>query len=189
MPPAYTGTLHGRPYHWAVATPDDLFDLLREFRIPTTTRTHEPVFTVEQARQVRGELPGGHSKNLFLRTKKGAMWLVVAREDRQIDLKQLASRLGSDRFSFGSPDRLMRILGVIPGAVTPFAVINDTEGIVQVVLDQGLLDEDPLNFHPLDNSMTTAISADDLLRFLAATGHTPIVLELGNTPTNRRPFS
>jgi Ala-tRNA(Pro) deacylase len=161
-----------------VATPDDLFRLLHDLDIPTSTLTHEPVFTVEQARRVRGRLPGGHSKNLFLRTKKGVMWLIVAKEDRQIDLKQLATRLGSDRLSFGSPERLMGALGVIPGAVTPFGVINDTQGRVRVVLDRGLLEEDPLNFHPLDNTMTTAITSVDLLRFLEATGHEPLVIDL-----------
>jgi len=161
-----------------VATPDDLFRLLRDLDIPTSTLTHEPVFTVEQARRVRGRLPGGHSKNLFLRTKKGVMWLIVAKEDRQIDLKQLATRLGSDRLSFGSPERLMGALGVIPGAVTPFGVINDPQGRVRVVLDRGLLEEDPLNFHPLDNTMTTAITSVDLLRFLEATGHEPLVIDL-----------
>jgi len=162
----------------AVATPDDLFRFLRDLDISTTTLTHEPVFTVDQAREVRGELPGGHSKNLFLRTKKGAMWLIVAREDRRIDLKELAARLDSERFSFGSSERLMGALGVIPGAVTPFAVINDTEGSVRVVLDRGLLELDPLNFHPLDNSMTTTIAPNDLLRFLEAVGHEPIVIDL-----------
>ena len=161
-----------------VATPDDLFRLLHDLDIPTSTLTHEPVFTVEQARRVRGRVPGGHSKNLFLRTKKGVMWLIVAKEDRQIDLKQLATRLGSDRLSFGSPERLMGALGVIPGAVTPFGVINDTQGRVRVVLDRGLLEEDPLNFHPLDNTMTTAITSVDLLRFLEATGHEPLVIDL-----------
>jgi Ala-tRNA(Pro) deacylase len=161
-----------------VATPDDLFLFLHDLGISVTTLTHDPVFTVDQARQIRGDLPGGHSKNLFLRTKKGAMWLVVSREDRQIDLKEVAVRLGSDRLSFGSPERLMRALGVIPGAVTPFAVINDTEGAVQVVLDRGLLKLDPLNFHPLDNTMTTAISASNLLRFLDATGHQPTMIDL-----------
>jgi Ala-tRNA(Pro) deacylase len=161
-----------------VATPDDLFRLLHDLDIPTSTLTHEPVFTVEQARRVRGRLPGGHSKNLFLRTKKGVMWLIVAKEDRQIDLKQLATRLGSDRLSFGSPERLMGALGVIPGAVTPFGVINDPQGRVRVVLDRGLLEEDPLNFHPLDNAMTTAITSADLLRFLEATGHEPLVIDL-----------
>jgi Ala-tRNA(Pro) deacylase len=161
-----------------VATPDDLFRLLHDLDIPTTTLTHEPVFTVDEARTIRGELPGGHSKNLFLRTKKGAMWLIVAKEDRLIDLKELATRLGSDRLSFGSPERLMDALGVIPGAVTPFAVINDTDGRVHVVLDRELLEEDPLNFHPLDNTMTTAISPQDLLRFLEAIGHEPLIVGL-----------
>jgi Ala-tRNA(Pro) deacylase len=160
------------------ATPGDLFRYLEKLGIVTTTVTHPAVFTVEEAKVERGILPGGHSKSLFLRTKKGSMWLVVAREDRRIDLKELAARLGSDRFSFGSPDRLMDTLGVIPGAVTPFAVINDTERSVQVVLDRGLLELDPLNFHPLDNSMTTAIATNDLLRFLEAVGHEPIVIDL-----------
>jgi len=166
------------PYDCAVATPEDLFSFLRDLGISTTTSTHDPVFTVEQAQQVRGDLAGGHSKNLFLRTKKGAMWLIVAKEDRAIDLKELATRLGSDRFSFGSAERLMGALGVIPGAVTPFAVINDTDGRVHVVLDRELLEEDPLNFHPLDNTMTTAISPPDLLRFLEATGHEPLIVAL-----------
>jgi Ala-tRNA(Pro) deacylase len=161
-----------------VTTPDDLFELLRDLGVSASTVTHVAVFTVDQARRVRGELPGGHSKNLFLRTKKGAMWLVVAREDRSIDLKALAERLGSDRLSFGSPERLMGALGVIPGAVTPFAMINDPEGLVQVVLDRGLLELDPLNFHPLDNTMTTAISSEDLLKFLDAVNHRPLVLDL-----------
>lgn len=161
-----------------VATPDDLFELLRRLGIPTETITHPAVFTVDQAREVRGELQGGHSKNLFLRTKKGSMWLVVTREDRSIDLKELSTRLETGRLSFGSPERLMGTLGVIPGAVTPFAVMNDTERLVQVVLDRGLLDLEPLNFHPLVNTMTTAISSSDLLKFLHAVDHEPIVIDL-----------
>lgn len=161
-----------------MATPEDLFELLRRLGIPTKTITHPAVFTVEQAREIRGELQGGHSKNLFLRTKKGSMWLVVTCEDRSIDLKELSTRLDTGRFSFGSPERLMRTLGVIPGAVTPFAVMNDTERLVQVVLDRGLLDLEPLNFHPLVNTMTTAISSVDLLKFLDAVDHEPIVIDL-----------
>ena len=128
---------------------------------------------------LRGELPGGHVKNLFLRNKKGAMWLVVAEEDRQIDLKALGEKIGAGRVSFGSPDRLMQYLGVLPGSVTPFGVINDKGLEVQVVLDRALLDHDPVNVHPLTNDRTTAISPKDLLAFLEATGHKPQILDLG----------
>ncbi len=158
----------------APATPDDLFARLRELGIETTTMTHEPVFTVEEAKRLRGEISGAHTKNLFLRNKKGRMWLVTCLEDRQVDLKALGDALGGGRLSFGSADRLMRYLGVIPGAVTPFAAINDHGGAVQVVLDKGMLgDYEVLNFHPLDNAMTTAIAPGDLVRFLRGVGHPP----------------
>jgi Ala-tRNA(Pro) deacylase len=105
------------------------------------------------------------------------MWLVVLPEDQKVDLRRLAEILGAGRFGFASPERLDTYLGVIPGAVTPFAVVNDTAGVVTVVLEKGLLDADPLHFHPLDNSLTTAISPDDLLRFLDETGHPVTVLD------------
>jgi Ala-tRNA(Pro) deacylase len=158
-------------------TSEELLAFLDQHRIDHRTVEHPPVFTVEEAKRLRGELPGAHSKSLFLRNKKGAMWLVVALEDRPIDLKGLAGRLGAGRLSFGSADRLMRALGVIPGAVTPFGVINDAEHVVQVVLDREMLQQEPLNFHPLDNAKTTAISADGLLSFLGATGHEPVLLD------------
>ncbi len=160
------------------ATPDDLFARFRDLEIQTHTVEHPPVFTVEEAKALRGKLPGGHTKNLFLRNKKGAMWLVVCSEDRAIDLKELAHLLGAGRFSFGSSDRLMKHMGVIPGAVTPFGVINDTGGRVRVVLERAMLDADTLNFHPLDNARTTAIAATDLVRFLEAEGHRPQIVEL-----------
>jgi Ala-tRNA(Pro) deacylase len=159
-------------------TPADLFAYLDSLAIATSTIEHAPVFTVEQAKEHRGELEGGHCKSLFLRDKKGRMWLVVTLEDRQIDLKALPPLLGSGRLSFGSAERLMTYLGVIPGAVTPFAVVNDVEGHVGVALDEAMLESDPLNYHPLDNAMTTAISPTDLLRFLHATGHAPQILDL-----------
>jgi Ala-tRNA(Pro) deacylase len=142
--------------------------------------THPAVFTVEEARRHRGDLPGTHTKNLFLRDKKGAMWLVVCREDRAVDLKALGERIGARHLSFGSAERLLRHLGITPGAVSPFAVINDTERAVRVVLDKGVLAADPVNLHPLDNTMTTAITGADLLRFLEAEGHPPRVLDLAS---------
>ena len=161
-------------------SPDELLARLLELGLSSRTVSHPPVFTVEQAKALRGELPGGHVKNLFLRNKKGAMWLVVAEEDRQIDLKALGERIGAGRVSFGSPDRLMQYLGVLPGSVTPFGVINDTACEVQVVLDKALLDHDPVNVHPLTNDRTTAISPKDLLTFLDATGHKPQIMDLGS---------
>jgi len=160
------------------ATAEDLFARLEGLGIQARTVEHPPVFTVEEAKALRGELPGAHIKNLFLRNKKGAMWLVVCLEDRQIDLKALAAALGAGRFSFGSAERLMRHLGILPGAVTPFAAINDKAGAVQVVLDQAMLAESPINCHPLVNHMTTALAPDGLVRFLEAEGHAPLILDL-----------
>jgi Ala-tRNA(Pro) deacylase len=160
------------------ATSDDLFERFRELGIAARTVEHPPVFTVEEAKALRGKLPGGHTKNLFLRNKKGAMWLLVCMEDRKVDLKELAKRLGAGRFSFGSADRLMKYMGVIPGAVTPFGILNDSGGRVRVVLERAMLDEDTLNFHPLDNAKTTALAATDLVRFLDAENHPPEIIEL-----------
>jgi Ala-tRNA(Pro) deacylase len=159
------------------ATPEELFARLEALGIRTRTVSHPPVFTVEEAKALRGELPGGHVKNLFLRNKKGAMWLVVAEEDRRIDLKALGERLGAGKVSFGSPERLMEHLGVIPGAVTPFGLINDRAAAVQPVVDKALLAHDPVNVHPLTNEMTTAIAPNDLLRFIESCGHRPRILD------------
>ena len=162
----------------APATPDDLFARLGALGIATRTMRHPPVFTVEEAKTLRGELEGAHTKNLFLRNKKGRMWLVVCLEDRQIDLKQLGETLQGGRLSFGSAQRLMTYLGVIPGAVTPFALMNDHGGAVEAMLDRALEDYAVLNFHPLDNAMTTQIAPADLIAFLKATGHPPTMLDL-----------
>jgi|SRR5476649_850202 Ala-tRNA(Pro) deacylase len=158
-------------------SPQQLFDRLAELGIVHATVEHEAVFTVEQAKQHRGTLPGHHIKNLFLRNKKQEMWLVVALEDRAIDLKRLGEVLGAGRLSFGSPERLRTYLGVEPGSVTPFSVINDTAHKVSLVLDRGLGEGGPINAHPLTNTMTSAIVLPDLLRFFEATGHAPRWLE------------
>ena len=160
-------------------SPQQLFDRLAELGIDHKTVEHEAVFTVEQARQHRGVLPGHHIKNLFLRNKKEEMWLVVALEDRAMDLKRLGEVLGAGRLSFGSPERLRTYLGVEPGSVTPFSVINDTARKVSLVLDRALRDGGPVNAHPLTNTMTSAIALPDLLRFFEATGHAPRWLDLG----------
>jgi Ala-tRNA(Pro) deacylase len=158
-------------------TPDQLLSFLDELDIPTTTVEHAPVFTVEQAKRVRGPLEGGHCKSLFLRNKKGAMWLVVLFEDTVVDLRRLGDVIGAGRVGFASPERLDHYLGVIPGAVTPFAVVNDTAREVKVALERGLLECDPLHFHPLENTRTTAISPAGLLDFLEAADHSPTLID------------
>lgn len=151
--------------------PQQLFARLEALGIAQRTVEHPPVFTVEEAKALRGNLPGHHIKNLFLRNKKEEMWLVVALEDRAIDLKRLGEALGAGRLSFGSPERLRRVLGVEPGSVTPFALVNDETRVVRLVLDRGLAEGGPVNAHPLVNTMTTAIAIADLLRLFEATGH------------------
>jgi Ala-tRNA(Pro) deacylase len=155
------------------ASPDDLFAFLDRLGIRHATVRHPPLFTVEESRSLRGQIAGGHTKNLFLKDKRGALYLVTTLEDAEIELKSLHRLLGaSGRFSFGSAEQMLDMLGVEPGSVTPFGVINDTAGRVTVVLDAGMMAHATLNFHPLANTMTTSIGRDDLVRFLAATGHT-----------------
>ena len=153
-------------------TPDQLFTRLDALGIAHRTVTHPPVFTVEEAKALRGTLLGAHIMNLFLRNKKEEMWLVVALEDRQVDLKRLGEVLGSGRLSFGSPERLGRHLGVEPGSVTPLSLINDEAHVVRLALDRAI-EGGVVNVHPLVNTMTTAMATADLLRFFAATGHAP----------------
>jgi len=153
------------------ATPDDLFQKLDALGVAHATVTHPPLRTVEDSQSLRGELPGGHAKNLFLKNKKGALFLLVAEETAPVRLKEFGKSVGAGALSFAKPDLLMAALGVIPGAVTPFALINAAPGAVAVFFDQALLACDPLNFHPLDNTMTTTVSRDGLLAFLAGLGH------------------
>jgi Ala-tRNA(Pro) deacylase len=156
------------------ATPAELFVLLDRLGIPHATVSHPPLFTVEQSQSLRGRIPGAHTKNLFLRDKRGAHFLVVALEDADIELKSLHRRLGaSGRCSFGSASALREYLGVEPGSVTPFAALNDSGHQVAVVLDAAMMEHDLLNFHPLVNTMTTSISRAGLLQFFAASGHDP----------------
>jgi Ala-tRNA(Pro) deacylase len=156
------------------ATPDDLFAFLDRLGIAHETVTHPPLFTVEESQALRGKIAGGHSKNLFLRDKKGALFLVSTLEDASIELKSLHRALGaSGRFSFGSADLMRETLGIDPGAVTPFAALNDTVRRVTVVLDAAMMAHARLNFHPLRNTMTTTIAREGLVRFLTATGHPP----------------
>jgi len=160
------------------ATPEDLLARLDRLGIETVTHRHPPVHTVEEAERICGDLPGGHCKNLLLRDHKKVMWLVVALARRKIDLKALRDAIGSGRLSFASPDRLLETLGVEPGGVTPFGLINDTGAAVRVVLDAEMMEIDPLNFHPLTNAASTAIRPADLLAFIRSCGHEPRVVGL-----------
>ncbi len=159
------------------ATRDDLFARLGDLGLETRTVEHPPVFTVEEAKALRGNLLGGHTKNLFLKDKKGRLWLVVALEDRDIDMKDLRHRIGSAPLSFGRPELLVEVLGIEPGSVTPFALINDLERRVSVVLDREMMAFDLLNFHPLTNTATTQIAPAGLLAFIRDCGHEPDVVE------------
>lgn len=158
------------------ATEDDLFARFDALGIKHTTIRHRPVFTVEEGADLKAQMPGGHSKNLFLKDKKGALFLLCALGETVIDLNAVSKLLGAGRFSFGSAERLKAHLGVEPGSVTIFALINDPERRVTLVLDEALLAHDPVNFHPLKNDATTAISPADLLKFIDALGRDPIRL-------------
>jgi Ala-tRNA(Pro) deacylase len=168
-------------------TPEQLFAALQDLGIACRTVKHPPLFTVEQSRALRGQIPGGHTKNLFLRDKKYALYLVVAEEDAEIELKGLHRLIGANgRFSFGSSDLLREVLGVEPGAVTPFGAINDTEGRVTVVLDAALMEHETINCHPLVNTMTTSLARDDLVKFLESTGHMPRIERVSGRPAATR---
>lgn len=157
-------------------TSAELLAYLDRLGIEQTTIDHPPVYTVEEAKRLRGTLPGANCKSLFLKNKKSRMWLVVVAEDHRVDLAKLADSLGSNRLSFASPERLERHLGVIPGAVSPLAAVNDRAGLVTVALSSEILGHEVLNFHPLVNDRTTAMPVPDFLRFLRDTGHEPLVL-------------
>ena len=163
------------------ATPDDLTAELARLGIAHDVVEHPPLHTVEDSRRLRGELAGGHAKNLFVKDKKGRIFMLVLPEDAVVDLKRVHEKIGaSGRVSFGTADQLREIWGVEPGAVTPFGAINDPEGRVTVVLDAGLMRHERLNFHPLVNTRTLGLSREGLLAFLRATGHEPSILALGD---------
>jgi Ala-tRNA(Pro) deacylase len=160
------------------ATRDDLLARLDALGIATKTIDHAPVFTVEEARSLRGEIPGGHCKNLFLKDEKGAIYLIVCLEDAPVDLKAAPARIGSRRLTFGKAELLMEILGVEPGSVTPFGLINDTAARATVILDATMMEQELLNYHPLRNDATTTIRSADLLAFIRATGHEPRIIQV-----------
>ncbi|KPP81047.1 MAG: aminoacyl-tRNA editing protein YbaK-like protein [Oceanicaulis sp. HLUCCA04] len=159
------------------ATREGLLAFLDALGIAHTTQDHAPVFTVAQSDGIKASMPGGHTKNLFLKDKKGALILISALQSTQIELKRLHERLGCGRLSFGSPDRLADALCVTPGSVTAFALVNDPQRRVRFILDAALMAHETLNFHPLKNDATTAISRAGLLTFLDALGREPEILD------------
>jgi Ala-tRNA(Pro) deacylase len=163
------------------ATRQDLFDRLAALGIDTHTVEHEAVFTVADSSKLECELPGAHTKNLFLKDEGGDLFLVVAQAATRVDLKALSRTLGAGRFSFGKPELLMEVLGVPPGSVTVFAIINDGNQRVRLVVDAELMRHDTINCHPLENTATTSVARDDLMRFIRSCGHEPRIAVLGGT--------
>jgi Ala-tRNA(Pro) deacylase len=159
-------------------TERELYAEFERLGIRVDVARHPAVYTVEESKRLRGRLPGAHVKNLLLRNKKNALWLLVALEDSPVDLKVLGAKLGSGRLSFANAEQLRDALGVETGAVSPLAVVNDPAGSVRVVLEQRMLGCDRLNFHPLRNDATVTMATEDFLRFLDAHGHAPLEVQL-----------
>ncbi len=165
-------------------SPEDLLAALAALSIETSTVEHPPLHTVEESQALRGDIPGGHTKNLFVKDKKSRLFLLVLDEDTSVDLKRVHEKIGAQgRVSFGSAELLEEVWGVRPGSVTPFGAINDKAVRVTVVLDEAMMRHARLNFHPLVNTRTTGLASENLIRFLRATGHEPLVLALGREGT------
>lgn len=162
-----------------VATENDLFRLLDNLNIETKTYQHPPLYTVEDSQSLRGEIPGGHCKSLFLKDKKNNFILAVLSEDRRLDMKALSDceNLNVGRLSFASAERMIDMLGIKPGSVTPFSLINVDNNDLIVILDKGMLEQEYLNYHPLHNEATTTIHRDDLIKFIEHFGFNPIILD------------
>ncbi len=164
-------------------TPETLLARLTALGIAARTTQHAAAFTVAESQALRGQLPGGHAKNLFLKPKTGAFLLAVVQEDRQVSVNALGRVARVGRVSFGTAEDLLAQLGVTPGSVTPFGLVNAAPGAVQVVFDRGLMqDHEWVNFHPLVNTATTTLRPADLLRFLESLGHRPVLLDLDSAP-------
>jgi Ala-tRNA(Pro) deacylase len=170
------GKTHNAPLP---TTPEALFAVLDDLGITYGLFHHDPIYTVAEGESLKIDIPGLHCRNLFLRDKKKAMFLVVAANETAIDLKKLQGVLDCGRLSFGSADRLWNMLGIRPGSVCPFCIINDTDNSVRIILDAAMMDADIVNYHPLDNAMTIGLSPADLIKFIEYTGHQPHIVDLG----------
>lgn len=156
-------------------TPEDLFETLKKLGISVSTEVHEPLFTVDEGESIKLKIKGAHAKNLFLKNKKGMYYLITMLDDKRLDLKIFAQEIGCGSLSFASDPDLIKYLGVEPGHVTPFALINPESKDVKVILDKEMMQYDVLNFHPLKNHMTTSIGCEDFLRFLNYVEHEPLI--------------
>lgn len=159
-------------------TPDELFEVFSQLHINVTTLVHEPVFTASEGQHIKTTLPGAHNKNLFLKNKKGSYYLITLLDDKRLDLKTFSQEIGCGSLSFASDAQLMSQLGIEPGHVTPFALINPSAKNVKVILDKAMFSYDLLNFHPLKNHMTTTIARNDFLKFLEYLGYQPLITSL-----------
>lgn len=159
------------------ATRADLEAFLGEIGVEFRTHEHPAVFRVDEGHAIKAEMPGAHTKNLFLKDKKGQLWLISARQDTVVDLRRLHRHIGSDRLSFGNAELMHETLGVTPGSVTAFGLVNDRDHRVRFVLDKALDEAEIVNFHPLTNTATTAVSRDGLHAFLKAIGVETMVID------------
>ena len=166
-------------------SPAQLYARLEGLGIAFTRHDHAPTFSVAESEYLKTHIPGLHCRNLFVRDKKEDMFLVVAGNDTPVDMKKLAVLLGCGRLSFGSAERLWRHLGVRPGSVCPFAIINDKEGLVEIVLDKSMMDADVVNYHPLENDKTIGLAPAGLLKFIESCGHVPRIADLALAAPDR----
>ena len=160
------------------ASPEELLKILENLRIGFEIHHHEPIFTVAEGEHLKAAIPGTHCRNLFVRDKKEQMFLIVAANETLIDMKKLSDVLQCGRLSFGSPDRLWKHLGIRPGSVCPFCIVNDKDKQVRIMLDQQMMQAARINVHPLDNAMTVGLSPADLIRFIEHVGHKPEIVDL-----------
>jgi Ala-tRNA(Pro) deacylase len=161
------------------ATPEQLFAFFDSLGIAHETIEHSPFFTVEDGKGLWNKIPGLHCKNLFLKDKKDKIWLVVMPGEARADIKRIAKNIGAANPSFGKPELLMEVMGLIPGAVTPFGLMNDAQKRVTVVLDRTMLESERVNYHPLRNTASTVIKSADLVRFIRALDYEPIIVDCG----------
>ena len=160
------------------ATPAELFVFLDSLGIEHSTVEHPPFFTVEEGRPWHDKIPGLHCKNLFIKDRKGGIWLVVMPAEKRADLGWIEKAVSAPRFSFARPEVLQEVLELAPGSVTPFGLINDKVRRVRVILDQEMLDSEWMNVHPLHNAASTTLRSADLVRFVRALGYEPTILRL-----------
>lgn len=156
---------------------DRLLAWMAALGVDQTTHDHPAVFRVDEGLELKAAMPGAHTKNLFLKDEKAQLWLISARQDTVIDLKAAPRIIGSDRLSFGSEDLMWETLGVRPGSVTALGLINDVDRRVRFVLDLRLWEADIVNFHPLTNIATTALSQTAFRRFLREIRRDPLVID------------